>query len=657
MGVGLKKGCFITIIMVFMFSVIVPFGTGGTAHAAGPFAGGSGTSSDPYIIVTPAQLDAVRDYYNDCFRLGTDIDLSGYANWEPISPFTGTFDGNGHVIRNITINHTDFYTGLFGTSSGTIKNVGIEDADVTGNRYTGGLVGKMDSGSVVVRSYVVGATITGGNYTGGLVGSMDGGSITLSYSSATVKGNKFVGGLVGNSNTLITPAGDILYAKVENSYATGSVEGISGYVGGLIGRIVGGQVTNSYASGDVTGENYLGGLVGSNAKAFDPSTSSDIGGTFNNSYASGTVTGSGLQVGNLYGDNAGGDMSTSAHKTDAEMKAEATFADWDFTDIWAIDEGVSTPYLRGILYIDSLSVYDATEEAPTSLPSALDFLQYGETNDMTVPYQVKQIGIHVDPRGGSSTVEIQYNGTTYKSDDAIPIAVGENTIPITIQDGSSDTSYTLTVTRQSPSTNADLSNLTLSEGTLSPDFDSGTVAYTTSVGNDVDAITITPTVDDPNATDTVNGQDPSQSVILEVGDNEIPVVVTAEDGESTKTYTITVNRAPSSNATLSGLTLNGASLDQTFDSGTTNYTSSVGNDVTSITVTPIVSDETATVTVNGESVTSGVATAPIDLNVGDNTVKVVVTAEDGGTQGIYTVTVNRAPSSNAKLTGLTLNGA
>lgn len=98
------------------------------------------------------------------------------------------------------------------------------------------------------------------------------------------------------------------------------------------------------------------------------------------------------------------------------------------------------------------------------------------------------------------------------------------------------------------SSNADLSNLALSTGSLTPVFASATTSYTSSVTNAVNAITVTPTAADANSTITVNGNavtsgSPSASINLNVGVNTITTVVTAQDLTTTKTYTVDVTRA------------------------------------------------------------------------------------------------------------------
>ena len=200
------------------------------------------------------------------------------------------------------------------------------------------------------------------------------------------------------------------------------------------------------------------------------------------------------------------------------------------------------------------------------------------------------------------------------------------------------------------SSDATLSALTLSSGSLSPSFTSGTLAYTASVAHSVSSLIVTPTTNDANATATVNGASPATPVTLAVGGTTVTVQVTAQDG-STQSYTVAVTRAASSDATLSALALSQGSLSPSFASGTLAYTASVPNSVSSLIVTPTTNDANATATVNGAS-----ATTPVTLALGSNTVTVQVTAQDGVTTQSYTVTVTRAAlSSDATLSALSLS--
>ena len=192
------------------------------------------------------------------------------------------------------------------------------------------------------------------------------------------------------------------------------------------------------------------------------------------------------------------------------------------------------------------------------------------------------------------------------------------------------------------STDVTLSGLSLSDVNFGT-FASGTTSYSASVANSVSQTTVTPTVNDSEATYVIKLDgvtDPDGVVSLSVGSNVLTVEVTAEDDSTTRTYTVTVTRAasPSTDATLKALSLSGLSLG-TFASGTTSYTTSVANSVTETTVTPTVNDSGATYVIKLGGVTD--ADGVIPLSVGSNVVTVVVTAEDDDTTRTYTVTVTR----------------
>ncbi|MFC3748324.1 S-layer homology domain-containing protein [Paenibacillus sp. GCM10012306] len=113
----------------------------------------------------------------------------------------------------------------------------------------------------------------------------------------------------------------------------------------------------------------------------------------------------------------------------------------------------------------------------------------------------------------------------------------------------------------------------------------------------------------------------------------------------------------SRDASLSNLTLSSGTLSPAFVPGEKSYTASVPNSVSSITVTPTVSDSSSAVTVNGTPVTSGSASGAIDLNVGsNNTITVNVRTQDGTSAQTYTVTVERKPAATIELTAIAGNG-
>ena len=193
--------------------------------------------------------------------------------------------------------------------------------------------------------------------------------------------------------------------------------------------------------------------------------------------------------------------------------------------------------------------------------------------------------------------------------------------------------------------NTNLANLSVNAGTLSPAFAASTTAYTVSVSSATTTIRLTPTVADATAAITVNGimvssGSASSSIPLMVGNNTITTVVTAQDG-TTKTYTINVNRSASAIASLADLSISSGTLLPVFASTTSNYALMVNNGIGTINVTATPSDPTARITVNGVSIVNGQSSGGITLNVGNNDIIVVVTAQDGITNQTYSIAIQR----------------
>jgi hypothetical protein len=112
------------------------------------FSGGDGSELNPYLISNAGELYTVRLYLSAHFKQIADIDLGADPwntgeGWKPIgtlySQFTGTYNGDGFTISNLTINRpSEVAVGLFGSTNGVyIENVNLENADVTGNQYVG----------------------------------------------------------------------------------------------------------------------------------------------------------------------------------------------------------------------------------------------------------------------------------------------------------------------------------------------------------------------------------------------------------------------------------------------------------------------------------------------------------------------------------------
>jgi hypothetical protein len=200
----------------------------------------------------------------------------------------------------------------------------------------------------------------------------------------------------------------------------------------------------------------------------------------------------------------------------------------------------------------------------------------------------------------------------------------------------------------SPEENARLSALVLENVTLVPAFAPDTLAYTPTVANAVVETRVTPTTAEPGATVRVNGTAvasgaTSAALPLIEGANPIEVVVTAANGTTIRTYTVTVTRRPppSTNANLASLDLTVGLLDQLFDPAITDYTVGVGHLGTSTRAIALPEDAGATMTLNGALQLPGVPGSLVALAPGVNDLTLDVTAEDTTTMRAYEVAVTR----------------
>ena len=196
------------------------------------------------------------------------------------------------------------------------------------------------------------------------------------------------------------------------------------------------------------------------------------------------------------------------------------------------------------------------------------------------------------------------------------------------------------------SSDASLSALSLSGVELDPSSVSSTYHYTGSVANDVSQTAVTASLNNAAASFVVKlggAGDEDDAVDLTPGRNVITVHVTAEDGVTTRIYTVVVTRAQaedalSSDASLKWLSLSGVDFG-TFDADTTEYTAQLAHNATQTTVTPVRNEDEASHVIKLDGVED--ADGVIDLAVGANVITVEVTAEDGETTRTYTVTVTR----------------
>jgi hypothetical protein len=324
LGKNKKNGRLMNVLLMLFFTCLF------VLPARAEYGGGSGKPEDPYLIYTAGQMNEIGANPNDWnkhFKLMADINLSTYRGMDfniigtsRANAFTGVFDGNNKKISNFTYTSENATSiGIFGyVVSGRIKDLGLINSNLEINRgsYHGCLVGNLEGGTIT-DCYVENGNISGRDYVGGLVGSADGdrdstGTITNCHVTGFVSGDSDVGGLIGSNGCTIDncyASGDVLGEKnigglagsnsgtIRNSSVEGKSEGniravLRRDIGGLVGYNSG-QISGCSAQSEVFGDMRIGGLVGSSEASIVAC------------YATGSVLGE-ESVGGLAGSNSGG---------------------------------------------------------------------------------------------------------------------------------------------------------------------------------------------------------------------------------------------------------------------------------------------------------------------------------------------------------------
>ena len=241
---------------------------------------GDGSTGNPFKVAVVADLKRVgtgeegpgglKWERNKHYKQVADINLNG-VNWNPIcgdTPdigwFTGSYDGGGYTVSNLTITEGNQHIGLFGNVDGIIKNVWLNCVRISGKEDVGSVVGFLRTGGTIEHCSVNDIEISANRIVGGLVGSV--------YNNATVNA------------CMVTK---------------GTVTGNSGFTyyltGGIAGENTNGTIKNCYATVNVTGHQQVGGIVGYN----------EGNATVQYCYATGNVTSSIIEVGGIAGKNSG----------------------------------------------------------------------------------------------------------------------------------------------------------------------------------------------------------------------------------------------------------------------------------------------------------------------------------------------------------------
>ena len=226
------------------------------------------------------------------------------------------------------------------------------------------------------------------------------------------------------------------------------------------------------------------------------------------------------------------------------------------------------------------------------------------------------------------------------------------TITVTAEDGTTSHRYTIDLTRGG-SPEASLSSLVVSAGVFSPAFASTTLSYGLTVPFRTPSVTVTPTATDAQVKSITVVQDTGTPAVIASGhasgdlvvptvgsSSRIEITVTAQDGHTTQTYTVTLTRANGKDASLSALAESSGQL-ASFSSTTLAYSLRIPFQLAPYSVTPTANDATATIKVNGTPATSGIP-ARVTLSEGLNTFTIEVTSPDGTVVKSYVLTITNS---------------
>ena len=232
-----------------------PERTGDFIQAVRPLTEDEAIAQGYTIITTADELQAMQYDLSGKYILMNDIDLSGYE-WTPVGnndmgPFKGVFNGNGKVVKNLSINRpSETMQGFFGKASNAIiKNVGLENVDISCKEDSAGLLAGTGSNASITNCYVTGK-LKGYASVSGLASNLRG-TVEACYTNVSISvstgGN---GGLIGTFGG----------GSIKNSYSEGNMYGMhSGMSGGFIGEINNAVVENCYSS--VTSSSFYYGFA------------------------------------------------------------------------------------------------------------------------------------------------------------------------------------------------------------------------------------------------------------------------------------------------------------------------------------------------------------------------------------------------------------
>lgn len=185
------------------------------------------------------------------------VDPSQLVQWTPINGFSGRFFGNNHTISGLFVKEEGRYAGFFGSNLGSIYNLSIKNAYVSGRDCVGGLCGYSGGVGEKIKNCIFSGTVVGNDSVGGIVGNMHCNYLSNCTNNGIIIGKDQVAGIVGH----------FFAYSIESCVNNGNVTG-SNFVGGIVGDSQTYDLINCINRGNIKGDTYVGGLSGSSAKGY-----------------------------------------------------------------------------------------------------------------------------------------------------------------------------------------------------------------------------------------------------------------------------------------------------------------------------------------------------------------------------------------------------
>jgi filamentous hemagglutinin family protein len=541
-----------------------------------------------HTSTTGTDLQGINGNLAGNFALGADLDASATAGWSRPAgtlnagetnvglssigsgaAFTGSFDGLGHTISNLTATTAtstpttaNASVGLFATTNGaTLQNLGLVNGTFRSREAAGALVGTSTNDKI--DNVFSKSTVNGGYDTGGLIGQANASTISNVYNTGAVSGYWYVGGVVGRSRS----------SSINAAYNTGAVSADQ-FAGGILGQAadnhasISTSVRNAYNTGTISATRMLGGVVGSMYNSYSsgsPLYTQGPAPTVTNSYntgllkkgstslAAGTAEYAGgvvsswlsgvgrdaLVVGSYWDTSyitTSGGGSGAVGKSSSQLMTASTFTGWDLDStggtgkVWRIYDGFTMPLLRRFMPALDLGgasssvVYNGqTQSLSGGLPPGVD--------------TSKVLG------SGSSGRNVGTYSGNYSNQQGYDI-VGQATLSIT----KADLQLTTTnVSKEYDGTLAGSGTATVKTGTLygTDSISGGSFEYTTKAAG--------------------------------IGNKTVNVSsVTVEDGNNGGNYNVTYAPNTTSTITQRAITVAATGGDKTYD-GTLNTTVSLAS--------------------------------------------------------------------------------